>query len=465
MDNLIKINRSVSVVTNYFSELITAFEELGKKFEPSDVEHLSVELVRATCSSQRTYHRPEHSIDVGRGHSSLGRLAGIFHDCVYVQIDSSWKENFGWHLRNFIPSDELKLNTHFGFNNESDLTRKAVIVLFGMEKNSKVVPGQGLNEVLSALVMQSMLTRFLTPKEIISIAACIESTIPFRKADANGRTPMKALKVRLDKAIAILNMTITESEKQQIVDLCREIIEKDLASFASKKFSFFISNTWNVMNENNPSLKNSFFYVSEYRRAVHGVIPFLKSLDPDQMFWTPPTDLRARDVVERTKKNLKLGLRYLKIVGLSLSIVESVALETGGDLPYETLVGALRRGREHQPHSVREFLPKEISKILNEEDRDIYFILKNGRDLRTPFDRKDCPIGFYLFQNLTHESLESLFDSALKVHSGELSPFHFLSQMPIVVLTEIIDALSYTSVIRTRQMQALLTKFQGVTAA
>jgi hypothetical protein len=262
-------------------------------------------------------------------------------------------------------------------------------------------------------------------------------------------------------------LSFSESERKAIVESCRGIVERDLSSFASKRFNTFISNTWNVMNENNPPLRNTFFFVSEYRKAVYGVIPFLGSLDPDQMFWSPPgsADPKTTSIIDFTKRNLKWGIEYLRIVGLSLAVVESIALETGGDLPYETLVGPLRRGREHLPGSVGAFLSAKDSKVFSEGEQEVYLLLKNGRDLRARFDRKECAIGAYLYQNVPKDILESLYASAMKVSLGEIKRTDFLAELPYAALSEIVNAIARSAVIREKQFRELLAKFKGRSAA
>jgi hypothetical protein len=455
-----KINKSVSVIVNYFLQFSSAFKTLEKEIPDEEIEKLAVEIVRAMGSWLRDYHKPEHSIDVARGQTAFGQLAGIFHDCVYVQVDPSWRKTCERHLGNFIPSEDLTLNTQSIFKSEENLTRKAIVLLFGMERSADVKPGKGINEFLSSLVMESMLRKYLTAKEILSVAACIEATIPFRKVDLEGHTPADRLHQRLTKAMAMIDQSISSLELEDIIWACRGIVESDLSSFAAVKFNVFISNTWNVMNENNPALQNTFFFVSEYRKAVYGVVPFLQSLNPEQMFWTPQKEKGSKSakMIVYAKRNLAWGVYYLRIVGLALSIVEAVALETGGDLPYETLVGPLRRGREHVPESVGAFLSHSDSRPLDAREKEIFLLLKNGREMRARFDRKDCPIGAYIFQILSPKKLERLMRSAELFHAGKLSGKNLLRELPLSVAKEVITAISRTLSVRETKMDFLLSE-------
>ena len=463
-----QVTKDKSVIDNYCTQIFEAFEELKVKVPITKVESIAIEVVRAMGSEMRDYHKPEHSLDVSKVNSPIASLAAIFHDCIYIQVDPSWKTNFYSYLGNFIPTVELNLDANDVFKTENSEIRKAILVLFGMESNSDLRLNKGLNELLSAIVMEHFLSPILTVKDVLSVAACIEATIPFRNVDADGNTSADRLKKRLNKAAQILNESFSEQEQINIIDWCREIVANDLASFASHRLNTFISNTWNVMNENNAALRNMYFYISEYRKAVNNVIPFLQSLDPNQMFWNSPEfdlDYRTRVMVENAKRNLQLGIDYLKTVGLSLSILEAIAIETGGDLPYEALVGPLRRSREHMPLSVGAFLPARESRSFNEDEKAVFLILKNGRETRARFDRKDFPLGAYLYQHFKIEVIHSLWGVANEFHNGKINPKSFLEAIPNTERIEIFEALVKVASIRSANIFSLLKSIEAMKSA
>ncbi len=456
-------NKSVSVLSNYFILLSSALNKLGKSIEVKTIEKLSIEIVRAMGSELRDYHKPEHSLDVSLEQSPIGTIAAIFHDIVYVQVDPTWRTNFKSHIENFLPDENFKLNTKAGFLSEKKDIRKSILVLFGMENTEEVLPGKGLNELLSALVMEHMLSQYLTKKEILSIAACIESTIPFRKVDADGKTPSDRLSVRLHRAGVLIDSDFNEPEKANIVTWCRGIVAKDLSSFAAVRLNTFISNTWNVMNENNPALRNAYFYISDYRKAVYGVIPFLNSLDPDQMFWDAASKEQTlgRPLAEHAKRNLKLGCEYLKAVGVSLSLIEAIAIETGGDMPFEALVGSTRKSREHSPLSIGAFLPSKDFRVFSSDEKDVFLLLKNGREFRARFDRKESPLGAYLYQNLTYDQFNVIYQQAMQFHLGKLGSINFINSFSESVIADVLTALARTCPLRSLQLIELLTKLEA----
>jgi hypothetical protein len=417
--------KSQALVADYCSKIAEAFLELKKVVPHDQIEKLASDLVHAMGSDSRDYHKPEHSLDVAKGQTAIGILAAVFHDIIYVQVDPSWKETFSDQLAQFTPVQEHKLNIEHSYLREKNLTRKAIVLLFGFENVTEITPSKGLNELLSALAMESKLSPYLSAKEILRVASCIEATIPFRKIDAGGKTSADRLKARLNKAGALIDVIFTISEKEEIVEDCRSVVERDLSSFASDDFNDFVLGTWNVMYENNPVLRNPFFTVVEYRKAVYGVVPFLSSLSPEQMFWhnSGSRDEKNKLISALTNRNLTWGITYLKLVGLSLSVLEAIALETGGDLPYVSLVSNYTNQTPFTEKS-------EIASLL----------------------QKHFPLACDLYQNLSQTEIDELYLDTIKMQTGLITPEIFLSLLPSAMLKSILVSLSTTCDGRSRAL-------------
>ena len=443
-------DNTTSIVTHYYNQISNALKHLGNPTSSLEIEKLCFFVVTAMGSELRDYHKPEHPLDVSKRQTPVATLAAIFHDIVYVQVDPSWKTFLKDHLGNFLPNETLVLDAKHIYGIERNPVRKAIISIFGMENRTDVMPGKGINELLSAIVMESLLSSFISDKQILFVAACIEATIPFRGKDSEGRSCAEVLSSRMNRISKTINLEISMEDIAGTISSARELVENDLSSFAHPRLNTFISNTWNVMNENNATLRNTFFTVSEYRKAVYGVIPFLNSLDPHQMFWNDPNslDIKQKTMTENAEKNIRLGAEYLNMVGLSLSLVEAVSLECGGDAPFETIVGSTRKSREHVPRSVGACLTARDGRELDPDEKLVFQILKNGRDLRARFDRKECPIGAYLYQALNKVELKSSFSLAQKFHKQEISSMDFIRSFPEFVRSEIINALLKTNDLR-----------------
>ena len=453
-------NKNTSLINNYAIQLRTAVSELGCVASESEIESISIFLLRIMGSELRDYHKPEHSIDVSLGQPPVARIASLFHDCVYVQVDPGWRNSFPELFQALMPPDALFLNVKEALaQTQAYPWFKIITQLFGLENETALRPVNGLNEFLSALVMVKKMEGILKPIDLLKAVACIEATIPFRKLDANGNSASQGMRLRLPVAAKQVSVAITESDILQTTLECRGIVESDLGGFGSERLSYFISNTWNVMNENNPSLRNSFFLVSDYRKAVYGIIGFLQSLNPDHMFWS---DVQVQSVknarlVERARYNLKNGVEYLKALGLSLSVVEALALETGGDAPFEFFFGSLKKSREHSPLELEELLDFALQPSFETEDqKDVYRILKDGREMRAKFDRKKFPLGAFLYAPLQRlGQFELYFQAAASFHKGQGSAQELLQRLPKELRSSVLTSIAKLATTRADKITAL----------
>lgn len=453
-------NRNTSLINHYANQLRTAVIELGGSISEVDLERVSIFLVRAMGSELRNYHRPEHPLDVSKFQPPIARIGGLFHDLVYVQVDPHWKVFLGDLLTPMIPAENFTLNVKDCLSQTNEMWLKACVTVFGFEQEEKLQPLSGLNEFLSAIVMTKIMEPYLSAKNLIKVISCIEATIPFRRVDASGNSPSKRLKARLLKASNEFNLALTEEDINQAAVDCRNIVENDLSGFRSERLGFFLSDSWNVLSENHATLRNTFFLVSDYRKAVFGLIGFFLMLDPENMFWNDVTPLSDKShlYAERARYNLKNGAEYMKAFFLSVSLIEAIAQETGGDAPYELFVGAKKSSREHTPPEIGQFLPIEESpKFKSAEEEDVYRVLKNGRIVRAKFDRKECPLGAFLYHHLQQANLfEVFFQYAVSFHKNEMKGREFVQKFPPELAQLVLVAISKLAPNRSQKILSLL---------
>ena len=400
-----------SLVGAYFQLISSSFEELGKSVASNQVESLAIFLTRTMGSESRDYHRPEHSLDVARGLPPIARLAALFHDIVYVQVDPTWQSNLKPLLRPFEITNDLKVNVASTIEYNLERWLKTVAIIFGVETETELTTMKGLNEFLSTIVMINKLSPFLNESELIKAIACIESTIPFRRIDQKGLTPSDRLEARLRLAFKSSNIgQINDKFLKDIIAECRCIVEKDLASFGSETPADYLSDTWRVIFENNASVRNSFFSIIEYRKAIYGTYCFLNGLHPSFLFWineSKPTS-RQLELRDNAERNLKVATEYLRSNIISAAILEAIAVETGGDAPYEMFAGPLKRSREHKPVTTDLYLPEICRKSpYNDLNKSVIDLLSNGRSLRSRFDRKDSPLALYFYKSLEDDAIEN----------------------------------------------------------
>ena len=251
----------------------------------------------------------------------------------------------------------------------------------GIEKERELSRFKGLNEFLSCLVFIKKLEPVISAQELIRGISCIEATIPFRKTDSAGVSPADRLGNRIRLATSkVSEVQFSDEDLATTVSECRKIGEKDLASFGSEDTAVYLSNTWSVIFENYPSLRNPYFSVSEYKNALWGTFNFLNSLEPACLYWVDGSNLNLgqKKLLKNAKENLELGNRYLIAQICAVALIDAIALQTGGDAPWELFLGQARKSREHDLTDLEKLLKKLHPKGRKKDA--VCRLLENGRE-------------------------------------------------------------------------------------
>ncbi len=451
--------RETSLVNAYALQIENIFARLNRPFLSADAENLAFFLLRAMGSEARDYHRPEHALEVAKHLSPVGQLAALFHDLVYVQVDPTWTLALEQDLHPFIPDVNFGVDIREKYEGLQDPWLKVVVQLFGFEECALLTPSQGLNEFLSAIVFYRKLKNFLVPEELLRGLACIEATIPFRKADANGRGPAQQLVERIERILKGKGHLLfpTPVQSSRIVKECTLMVENDLSSFGVESVGEFLSNTWNVMIENYPALRNEFFTLSEYRSALYGNIRFLSTLDARTLYWTDLTsvDLNHEKLIRRTALNLTLGEEYLKAIAITVALLEAFALQTGGEGAFQLFWGPFKRSREHALVNMDKLLQGTTDPHLSGERMNVYGILKLGRKNRSRFDAKTSALSAWLYARLTSEKFTFIFEQFKQFHAGKISADEYLLCFDLHCLVDVITLLEQTALTRKRVLADL----------
>ena len=170
---------------NHFQE---AFVKLHIDVPPKICEDYAVFVHSCMNNGRRKFHTTNHVLDVCEQMKPLQVLAGLFHDVVYYQVDGG-----------FPPEAEDLIRLIIDENNDSVSLKKELPVEQPISEYLSIClnifdfrPGQplgihgGLNEFLSAWMAVNFLGEFLKAKDLLTITACIEATVPFRPKDENG---------------------------------------------------------------------------------------------------------------------------------------------------------------------------------------------------------------------------------------------------------------------------------------
>lgn len=435
--------------------LHTALEDLGARMPLADVERLAIMINQAMTAEARSFHTPEHVFDLvdpGNPHTTL---AALFHDLVYYHVDRGFIDQIAEAVETSIEKRDgalwLRPKAQTG-----DRQLALCMGVFGFFPGQKLEPFGGMNEFLSALVMNRRLAGVVKDEDLILSTACIEATIPFRAPDADGLTPALQLAVRLERAVRDMGLGLSEDRIQLGVRWAVTFANRDVANFAEKEVTRFLDNTWKLLPETNPSLRTQgVSTIRSYRVALQGMEGFLRSLDPRTIFArfkdAPPAE-EYRRMEQRAGRNVTTACEYLGIKLLTAAILEALAEISGGDAPVALFMGDL--DARQKGSRLADYLPEYRPPDGLVLDTTLHDLLAKGRASASRFDLQNSPLSLFIYLHLGTDGFRKLLDAARRVFDGALAPRAFLDALPAGMTAAIAEACSRMAFTRGEKLMA-----------
>ncbi len=326
-------------IVRTFAEALSA---LNCPVSPADIERWSVIVDEAMAGRARMFHTHEHVFDLTQTPDPIEALAGLFHDIAYVQVDQGLSSRIAQVVGAYAEPEQ---GAYVLKPPQGDVPAQIAFELFGVQAGARLTTMTGLNELLSALVAARELAARLPLGLVAQIVGCIESTIPFRGHDAQGRTPFDRLAERLRRVNTRLSLGLDDKEITAAIHRAVRVCLRDVSGFADADAARFLDNTWKLLPETNPALRTPDVYsIREYRTALQKMEAFLGTLTADRVFLQyegEPTTEEHQRLLEVTARNLDFAARYLRAKLYPVAILEALAVETGGDAPLELFAGGL----------------------------------------------------------------------------------------------------------------------------
>lgn len=451
---------TLHVVIKTLSEAFAALRAGSTTRAPDDamLERIALVIYEAMSQPARSYHGIDHAMAVARTDDPVERLAGLFHDVVYLQIDRGISPLIKDLLGLQIDSSRWRVE-RFAKGAPSDAERRC-LALFDSPTWQDLGTESGLNEALSALVATRLLEGIIAPSALLSVQGTIEATIPFRGDEA-----LKTLRKRLGAQNQAGSLQIDNAHLDEMIDTAARVANRDVQSFAAPSTAEFLSSTWLLFCELDPTLNQGRCYsVRTYRKALHAMERLLtKRVEPKNVFVAArESDLKAVAAQrEIAKVNLSLAILYMRIKLFPLALIEALAECTGGDAPVEIFLG-----HPNDPQSVASWATRELDKHLKSGkkshpqfeanlDAEIFQLLWIGRSGVNSFDLAHSPLGALLFAEYGGPYLVARHDEALAFFEGSLGALPFLQkQAPAIVqmIAERIASVSTTRRVATVQL-------------
>jgi hypothetical protein len=434
--------------------LRSAFDDLGAEIDLMEVERLAVMINRAMTAGTRSFHTPEHIftlVDPGNPHITL---AALFHDLVYYSIDQGFVAEIEEAIGPSIESRDGDLWLRPSRRGD-DPALEMCQGVFGIASGQKLSASGGMNEFLSALVMNRRLAGVVSPSDLLVATGCIEATIPFRKPDASGRSPADILFARLTDTARDLDLALKKGRVEHAVQWAVTFANRDVSNFSDAEVTRFLDNTWKLLPESNPSLRTQGVYsIRSYRIALQKMEGFLRYLDPDAIFAQfhgVPADKDLRRMRRCAMRNVTTARDYLGIKLLTAAILEALAEITGGDAPISLFMGdidARRKGDRLDDH-----LPAYRPPAGRPLDPMLHDLLAHGRASASSFDLQNSPLSLFIYIHLGTEEARRHLDEARAMFGGKTAADAFLESLPAGMVATIAKACARMAFTRSGALQ------------
>jgi hypothetical protein len=406
-----------------------AFDQLDVSISMDRIERMAVIVHKAMTVQARNFHNLEHVFNFIDQTNPIQTLAALFHDIVYYQVDPGFLPEIHSVIDAYILEEGEVLSIRKDIPTEERMVWMTMAI-FDLEAGDRLTPAGGLNEFLSALMMNKLLEGDLTEKDLLRMTLCIEATIPFRGVTESGESHFHILARRLRKVGETHKIAFTWPEIDEAVQLAVVFANKDVENFSESDAGRFLDNTWKLLPEMNVALRSREVYsVREYRLAIQRMEAFLSKLDPDNVFHSyrgMPSDEEYGKMVVRAHQNIYTARQYLRVKLLGQAVLDALAQVTGGDAPLCLFMGDLPR--DDNTRRTEEFLPDLEIPGWIDPGATVYQLLDTGRHGNSTFDLRTAPLSLFIYKSLEPDEFNRTLDLAKEMFSGTLSPQDFLAQ-------------------------------------
>jgi hypothetical protein len=434
-----------------------ALEQLKVDIPIHRLEQIGVMVNRAMSAQERSFHTPEHIFDLAEPGNPHMTLAALFHDIVYYQVDQGFTPAVGEIVTPYISIQDgvISLSNDIAAD---DRAFGGCAAVFGFAPAQELSPFAGLNEFLSALVMDCLFEGVISDSDLLITTACIEATIPFRGQDADGLCPADSLEVRVAATSDTFGLGLSEADINNAVEFAVAFANKDVRNFAETNVGRFLDNTWKLLPETNPSLRiKGMFSIGSYRIALQKMEGFLGSLDPDTIFCRykdTPVEEEYRSLVDLAHRNVEVAREYLGVKLLATAVLEALADVSGGDAPISLFMGDINA--TETGGRISDFLPEARVDPEKPTEETLYNLLALGRSSESSFDLSNSPLSLHIYTNLGTDEFHRHLRETKRMFNDEIDALAFLHGLPTDLTTDVARACGEMAFTRKDALAAFL---------
>jgi hypothetical protein len=430
-----------------------AFDALQLEVEPKRLEAIAVLIHKAMTLQARNYHNLAHVFSFVDAGNPIQTLAGLFHDIVYYQVDQGFLPEILEIISPYIRQEGETFTVRPDAPDDWRFNLAAQV--FGWQRGQQVTLTAGLNEFLSAVVMNERLGGFTPGKALVKMDLCIEATIPFRGPVRDGKGYFDLLEERLGEINERWGFGMGMADIEDTVRLALRMANTDVENFAESDPAVFLEYTWKLLPEMNVPLRARDVYtIREYRDALQRMDAFFSTVDPEVVFHRykglPPED-EFRQMVDRAYRNIDTAWHYLRLKLLTQALLEALAEESGGDAPLSLFMGDLPV--DDNAHRLENYLPEATDPPWVDRSSVMLALMETGRRGILGFYLNTAPLSLYLYRSLRPEEIEQALALSREMFAGRLPAGDFLRRLNPVVVSAV--ARASAEMVSTRREQLL----------
>ena len=396
-------------LSDYLAQCHTKLQQsvaaLGADAQSPRLAQIADLIIQSMTGPWRSFHTPQHIFDVGCGGSPVEVIAALFHDLVYVQVDSGIHVNLSRYVAPYVHEVKLQSLVIDSEPHESDPGFRLALALFGFEPGQSLSPFAGQNEFLSAVVAVKALEGLLSWRDLARVVVCIEATIPFRAAASDGRTCEACMHERLSQLNQTMGLGLSAQECMHAVEMGVRVANRDIGNFGSEHPAEFLNNTWNLIPETNHDLVQvNTFSIRGYRISLQKMEGFLSFLTPEVVFRQYGQEPALADHVRRqalTQRNLEVAVQYLRVKLISIGLLEALSRRMGCDVSLSSVMGH-RPDNTAQHFQLEHQLPPVPQPYTASHPTEacVMDLLETGRSADSAYDTRHSPVSSFLVKTL-----------------------------------------------------------------
>ena len=458
-----------SYISSIIEDLQWAFGEwTNQTLDVTTAEDWAIFLHGILTRESRGYHGLQHVFVLCAGASPMQLLAAVFRDVISHYIDGG--ESLQGTRQMQLLEGVFEPNTLVLSKDLADPRDRLVIDIFGHKLGQDLAMHhglhQGLDVFLSAMLANRLLKEHLALPYLAQLAACLETTVPFRKANEQGQTPLDLLFLRFVDCNQKYQLGLTEPQIIETLQQSADLHNRSVGNMVSDDLAEFLDHTWSLLPERHASLRRRALYtLAEYYQAIHSMVDVTEGLQPTNVYITfrgLPDEMEMNKFRMRLKRNLSISCVYLRARLFCVAVVSAFAYCSGGDGPKSFFFGDLPSVDRQVTERLGDGLMAEQNE---EEDRDkhdeVYDILRGDRISDKGFDTRAAPLAAYLYRELGKDVIFEALEYA-EVPMTKESGLKLLKFLPKDVVCSVGTEVARVTVSRSKRIAHVLQEhFRG----